>query len=174
VVVVQNPSHFTDPPELVRARFGESRGAGYQPFGSLAAAGIPLAIGSDGPMNPFLNLHFAVTHPVTPGEALSRERAVAAYTRGSAYAEHREHEKGTLAPGMLADLAVLSLDIFTVPADRLPAATSLLTIVGGAVVHDELTPAARGGRQACGGGAGIARCALRRDGGGSLPYENLP
>jgi len=70
-------------------------------------------------------------------QALTREQAVTMYTRGSAYAEFAEREKGTLAPGMLADLAVLSQDVFTVPADALPATTSVLTIVGGRVVRDE-------------------------------------
>jgi predicted amidohydrolase YtcJ len=138
IIVVQNPVHFSDPPELVRARFGD-RGGGYQPFASLAAEGIPLAIGSDGPMDPFLNLMFAVTHPVNPCEALSMEQAVSAYTRGSAFAEHREHEKGTLAPGMLADLAVLSRDIFGLAPEDLPGTASVLTLVGGVVVHDSLT-----------------------------------
>jgi predicted amidohydrolase YtcJ len=142
-VVVQNPTHFADPPELVLARFGEHRGRQYQPFGSLAAAGIPLAIGSDGPMNPFVNLQLAVSHPVNPREGLTREQAVIAYTRGSAFAEHAEHEKGTLAPGMLADLVVLSQDIFTVAPEQLPETGSLLTIIGGAIVHDALTPASR-------------------------------
>jgi predicted amidohydrolase YtcJ len=136
VVVVQNPTHFTDPPELVEARFGAERSRGYQPFASLRAAGVPIAIGSDGPMNPFVNLLYATTHPVNPGEALTREQAVIAYTQGSAFAEHEERRKGILAPGMLADLAVLSQDIFTVAPDRLPETTSVLTIIGGAVVHD--------------------------------------
>ena len=64
------------------------------------------------------------------------ERAVRAYTWGSAYAEFAEKEKGALSAGMLADLAVLSQDIFTVPADKLPATTSVLTLVGGTVVYD--------------------------------------
>jgi len=64
------------------------------------------------------------------------EQAVTAYTRGSAYAEFEEFHKGTLLPGNLADLAVLSQDIFTVPPPALPATTSLLTIVGGQVIWD--------------------------------------
>jgi predicted amidohydrolase YtcJ len=136
IVVVENPTHFTDGAERMHARFGPARSAEYQPFGSLPRDGIPLAIGSDGPLDPFLNLYFAVTHPDNPREALTLEAAVVAYTRGSAYAEHAEHEKGTLAPGMLADLAVLSRDIFTVPVDELPGTESVLTLVGGRVVFD--------------------------------------
>jgi predicted amidohydrolase YtcJ len=58
--------------------------------------------------------------------------------RGSAFAEMAEHEKGTLAPGMLADLAVLSQDIFTVPAPALPSTHSMRTILGGRIAWDEL------------------------------------
>lgn len=87
-------------------------------------------------MNPFLNLMFAGIHTVRPSEAISREEAVIAYTRGSAYAEFAEQKKGTLAVGMLADLAVLSADIFTVPSEQLPGTTSVLTFVGGKVIHD--------------------------------------
>ncbi len=138
IIAVENPLHFTDPPELVRARFGAERGRGYQPFASLLAARIPLAIGSDGPMNPFLNLQFAVTHPVNPPEAITLEQAVIAYTRTAAYAEHEEHEKGTIAPAMLADLVVLSHDIFTMPPERFTEVASVLTIVGGEILFDDL------------------------------------
>jgi predicted amidohydrolase YtcJ len=86
---------------------------------------------------------FATIHPNVPSEALSREQAVVVYTRGSAYAEFAEREKGTLAPGMLADLAVLSQDIFSVPPQALPATTSVLTLIGGRIVHDSLTGSGR-------------------------------
>ena len=115
VTVVQNPSHFTIV-DLVDRRLGRDAPvrAEFQPFRSLIAAGIPIAIGSDGPLNPFLNIMFAVRHPINPAEALTVEQAVTAYTVGSARAELREQEKGALRPGLLADLAVLSQDIFTV------------------------------------------------------------
>jgi len=99
-------------------------------------AGIPFALGSDGPMNPFVNIMFASINQVNPGEALSVEEALVAYTRGSAFAEFMETRKGTLAPGMLADLAILSQDIFKIPAADLPKTTSVLTIVNGRVVHE--------------------------------------
>ena len=79
---------------------------------------------------------FATINANNPGEAMSREQAVAAYTAGAAAAEREEARKGTLAPGMLADLAMLSQDIFTVAADALPKTVSVLTIVGGKVVHE--------------------------------------
>ena len=80
------PAHFTIP-EAMFARFGYENMAGYQPMKSLLAAGVPLALGSDGPPSPFLNILFAVTHPTSRREALTREQAIAAYTRGSAFAE---------------------------------------------------------------------------------------
>lgn len=141
VVVVQNPTHLAL--SLLRARWGATRTTKSQALKSIVAAGIPLAIGSDGPPNPYLNIMFASINPVNPTEALTREQAVRAYTYWSAYAEGMERVKGRLTVGMLADLAVLSQDIFTVPADALPATTSLLTLVGGKPTLDKLRVSAR-------------------------------
>lgn len=135
MLVVQNPAHFTFP-DVFLARYGKERVAWMQPMKSLLDHGIPLAIGSDGPMNPFLNIMAATTHPVNPKEALTREQAVMAYTTGAAYAEFKEREKGQVAVGMLADLAVLTADLFTVPVAELEAIRSVLTMLGGKIVHD--------------------------------------
>ncbi|RTQ44944.1 amidohydrolase [Hymenobacter gummosus] len=138
IVVVQNPSHFVNP-----ALSGAPNGISFvPPFRSLLAAGIPFALGSDGPMNPFLNIMFATTL-AQPGEALTREQAVRAYTAGSAYAEFAEQDKGTLSPGKLADLAVLSQDIFTVPTPALPGTVSELTMIGGKVLYEAKASASR-------------------------------
>ncbi len=134
LIVVQNPSHFALD-AMATARWGAARRDRMQLFKSLLAAGVPIAIGSDGPQQPGINLLFALIHPDNPAEALTIEQAVTAYTRGSAYAEFAEREKGTLAVGMLADLAVLSQDIFTVPPLELPATRSELTLVGGRIVY---------------------------------------
>lgn len=131
VIVVQNPTHFSEP-ELFHRRWG----TGMMPLRSLIEAGIPVAIGSDGPMNPFLNIMFATIHPYRPAEAITREQAVRAYTYGSAFAEFAENEKGTITKGKLADLAVLSQDVFRAPVPKLPKTGSILTIVGGKVVYD--------------------------------------
>lgn len=138
VIVVQNPRHL----DLGELR-AHSLFASSQPLVSLLAAGIPLALGSDGPLNPFLDIAFACTDPDRPGEALSREQAVIAYTRTSAYAEFAEREKGSLEAGKLADLAVLSQDIFTVSLEQLPSTRSVLTLVGGKVVYDAHALSAR-------------------------------
>jgi len=71
-----------------------------------------------------------------PAEANSREQAVVAYTLTSAYAEFAEKDKASLEPGKLADLAVLSQDIFSVPANDLPKTESVLTMVGGKIGYD--------------------------------------
>jgi len=135
VVVVQNPAHLNAralAPQLFQGTPMEKS----QPLRSLMEAGIPVAIGSDGLVNPYLNILLVSTHPDRPSEAISREQAVIAYTATSAYAEFAEKDKGTLEPGKLADLAVLSQDIFTVPLPDLPKTESILTLVGGKVVYD--------------------------------------
>jgi predicted amidohydrolase YtcJ len=129
VVVVQNPSHF--PFENAYPD------RGYMLAKTLLENGIPLAIGSDGPLNPYLNIMEAVDRP-NDAEEITREQAVSAYTFGSAFAEFKEKEKGKLMPGFLADVAVLSQDIFKARLAQLPETTSVLTIIGGKVVHSEL------------------------------------
>ena len=135
VIVVQNPAHFTIRP-IFAARYRPQFLANYQPFRTLMDRGVHVAIGSDGPLNPYLNILFATTHPTNPSEAVTREQAVIAYTHGSAKAEFKEREKGTIAAGMLADLAVLSQDIFKVSPGELPKTESVMTIIGGKVVWE--------------------------------------
>jgi hypothetical protein len=132
VVEVQNPTHLS----LDVARWGPGRAEHDQPMRSLLKAGVPLAIGSDGPDNPFLNVMLATTYKDKPDEALTREQAIIAYTLTSAYSEFAEKDKGSLEPGKLADLAVLSQNIFEIPADDLAKTESVMTIVGGKIVYD--------------------------------------
>lgn len=134
VVVTQNPTHFP-PPGAPRRAVDP-----YSMLRSLLTAGVPLALGSDGgadEANPFLNIMLASTYAASPGEALSREQALLAYTAGAAYAERQELGKGRVMPGMAADLAVLSQDLLTVPAQALPATRSLLTLVDGEIVFED-------------------------------------
>jgi predicted amidohydrolase YtcJ len=131
IVVVLNPTHIV--------AYSAYPAGGYMPFKSLLKAGVPIAIGSDGPANPGLNIMLATTLPGNSAEAITREEAVEAYTRGSAYAEMMENDKGTLASGKLADLAILSQDIFHVPADKLPATVSNMTIIDGKIALDDGT-----------------------------------
>jgi predicted amidohydrolase YtcJ len=135
VCVVQNPSHFMLAATM-RERLGD-RARRVMMMKSLMAANVPVALGSDGPLNPFLNVMFATINANNPSEAMTREQAITAYTLGSARAEFAEGQKGTIAPGMLADLAILSQNIFTVATDALPATTSVLTLVGGKVAFEK-------------------------------------
>lgn len=107
------------------------------PLRSRMEMGIPIAVGPDAVINPYLNIMIMTSQQSDPKENISREQAVIAYTRGSAYAEFAETKKGMLAKGMLADLAILSQDIFTVPAQQLPATQSVLTIIDGKIVDQQ-------------------------------------
>jgi predicted amidohydrolase YtcJ len=70
-----------------------------------------------------------------PEQKITIGEAVSAYTAGSAFAEFQEGSKGTIARGKLADLVILSDDIFNIPAARIKDVRVLTTIVGGRVVH---------------------------------------
>jgi len=131
IIVIENPTNFSETFPAVRKT---------SPFDmamkTLLLKGITLGIGSDGPFNPFLNIMFAVTHPRRPSEAISREEAVIAYTATNAFAEFEEQNKGTLTVGKVADLAVLSQDVFEIPVPALPQTKSILTMVNGKIVYD--------------------------------------
>ena len=138
MIVVQNPAHLAIPP-VMNARWGPARLHRLDLMRTLLDSGITLAIGSDGPLEPGINVMLATLHPNVPGEALSREQAVMAYTRSAAFAAFAERDRGSLEVGKRADLAVLSQDLFTVPPDQLPATMSVLTILDGRIVHNQLT-----------------------------------
>jgi len=115
------------------------------PFGSLARAGVRLAAGSDWPVStpdPLAALHVAVNRvdadapgePFLPQEALGVQQAFAAYTSGSAYVNHLD-ETGSLASGMLADLAVLDRDPFVGDPAGIGGTRVVATYVDGQVVH---------------------------------------
>jgi predicted amidohydrolase YtcJ len=126
VVVVQTPTHL-----LFHDLYPTGQ---YMLLKTLAGKGIHLAFGSDGALDPYQNLQLAVRHPQLSGEKLSLAEALTAYTAGSAFAEKVEH-KGTIAPGELADLAVLSRDLFKTP-EQMGGTESILTIVNGKIAFD--------------------------------------
>jgi len=112
---------------------------------SLLDAGMVLPGSSDRPVvagAPLLGLHDMVNRrtasgqPFNQAEAITAAQALAAYTRGSAYASRQEHVKGTIAPGLLADLVVLSEDPTAVSPDRIAGLQVLATIVGGECRYD--------------------------------------
>jgi predicted amidohydrolase YtcJ len=131
VMIVANLQLIPDARMLPRAILDSLTGD----FGPAVMSRFPMGLGSDGiARSPFAGLANALRFPYDP--VPSREFLVRAYTWGSAYAELADSQKGTLAPGMLADIAVLSQDIFTVPVEALPRTESVLTLVGGRVVWD--------------------------------------
>ena len=89
-------------------------------------AGAPL-LGIDG----MVNRRTSSGTPFNPAEAITAEQALRAWTWGSAYASRQEHVKGSIAPGMLADLVVLSEDPTAVSPERIAGLEVLATIVGG-------------------------------------------
>lgn len=138
VVVVISPTHFALG-DLFRARLGDERAATMQPVRALLDSAVPIAFATDATgytANPFLDMMLAVINPMHPENALTIEEALTAYTRGSAWAEYMDDEKGALSEGMFADLAVLSQDIFEVSPFSLPATESVLTVVDGQIVWD--------------------------------------
>jgi predicted amidohydrolase YtcJ len=70
-----------------------------------------------------------------PEQRLTVEEALRAYTLGSAYAAFQENEKGSITPGKLGDVVVISDDLFTIPPTRIKDANVVMTIVGGRIVY---------------------------------------
>ncbi|MDN3654082.1 amidohydrolase family protein [Ferruginibacter paludis] len=83
------------------------------PIRSLLTEGILVGISPDGTTNPFWDIMVITSQQANPDENISIEQAVIAYTKTNAFAEFKENEKGMLVKGMLADLTVLSQDIFS-------------------------------------------------------------
>ncbi len=100
------------------------------------------SVGAVNPYNPFLAMWTAVTRRteagvvIHPEQRISREEALRLFTRNGAYLLFEEKTRGTLEPGKLADLVVLSEDPLTCPEDRLRDVKALLTMVDGRIVHD--------------------------------------
>ena len=157
VIASVQPYHAIDDGRWAHKRLDDARLAGTYPFRSMLDAGVSLALGTDwavAPLDPMLTVHAAVTratldglHPEGwfPAEKLTVEEAVRAYTVGSARAEFQEQDKGTLAPGMLADFVVWSQDIFAIPPASIPGTRALVTVVGGRVVHEDRASGETGG-----------------------------
>jgi len=129
------------------AAVGQDRHAWLYRLRSLLGAGMVLPGSSDRPVvagAPLLGIHDMVNRqtssgaPFNPDEAITAEQALRAWTWGSAYASRQEHVKGSIAPGMLADLVVLSEDPTAVAPDRIAGLEVLATVVGGQIRHGSL------------------------------------
>jgi predicted amidohydrolase YtcJ len=140
--------------ELTIPFVGPERAAWQYRIGEVARRGARVAFGSDWPVSspdPLQEMHVAVNrvlHPklgqpgtpettraFLPAEAISVDQALYAFTAGVAYVNHEEDVAGTLAPGMLADVAVLTQDLYAIPASAIGDTTVALTIASGQVVH---------------------------------------
>ena len=150
VIASMQPVHATPSPtpgDVWSVNIGEERAARGWMWASIAKAGGRLAFGSDWPvmtLNPLEGLRVAVTRTTAdglpaggwiPSERLPLRKAIDAYTRDGAWASFDEQRKGTLARDMLADIVVLTDDIFSGPASRLTTTEVAVTIVDGKVVY---------------------------------------
>ena len=148
VVASMQPYHAIDDGRWAEDRIGKERCATTYAFRDLLDRAAALAFGSDWPvasLSPMEGIYAAVTrrtldgkHPEgwIPAQRIRVEEAVRAYTAGSAYAGFAESEVGVLKPDFLADLVVLSEDIFTIEPASIRDVRVDLTVAGGAVVHE--------------------------------------
>lgn len=149
VIASMQPSHLLTDMAWAGDRLGPERERFAYAWRSMLNHGIPLAFGTDYPVesvSPFRGLYSAVTRKnekgtqtFHPEQRLTMGEAVYAYTQGSAYAEGREARKGRLEPGFLADFVVLDRDVLKVSPDDVLKAKVLRTVVGGRTVYT-LTP----------------------------------
>jgi predicted amidohydrolase YtcJ len=148
VIASMQPTHATSDMPWVRARIGRERmEEGAYVWRKLMSAGATIASGSDFPVelaNPMLGFYAAITRqdgmgqPASgwlPNERMSRDEALASFTRNAAFAAHAETRLGTLEAGKLADLVVLSKDIMRVAPPEILTTNVRMTIVGGEVVY---------------------------------------
>lgn len=137
VLVCAQPSALNNPGKD-RAILGEERAKRAYPYRTLLDSGVHLSFGSDAPgessHNPFVGIHQAVNREGP--ERISVLEALRCYTTGSAYAEFREGEKGSLAPGMVADFLVLSDNPLAIEEGRIKDIRVEKTFVDGVMVYE--------------------------------------
>ncbi|QDT95914.1 amidohydrolase [Gimesia aquarii] len=132
--------------EYFLRRYGAEEVKRKPPIRKMLQMGLPVGAGTDGTRvasyHPWTCIWWMVTSKTVggtvmhdPGDRLSREEALKLYTHGTPWFSKEDDKKGILSQGYFADLAVLSDDYFTVEPDRIRELESVLTIVGGRVVH---------------------------------------
>jgi predicted amidohydrolase YtcJ len=148
VIASVQPYHAIDDGRWAEKRIGHERAKTTYAFRTFLNHGVRLAFGSDwtvAPLNPLLGVYAAVTRATLDGknpggwfpeQKLTLGEALEAYTMGSAYAEFRESQKGSLTAGKLADVVVLDTDLFSISPEKIKDAKVLMTIVGGKVVFE--------------------------------------
>jgi predicted amidohydrolase YtcJ len=126
-------------------RIQGDKGFAMPPMREVQDSGILWGFGTDAfevnQFRPFQMLYFAVTGKMVGGtvvntHTVSREAALIAHTRSNAYLFFRENDLGSIQPGRFADLAVISRDYLTVPAEQIKDISSVMTIVGGRIVYE--------------------------------------
>ena len=149
IVASIQATHATSDMRWAQARLGPDRLQGAYAWRRFLSLGVPLANGSDFPVedpNPLLGFYAAITrqdrngNPPAgwlPEQRMTREEALESWTLGGAYAAFEEDRKGSLAPGKLADFVMLSADIMTIPPRQIPATRVQMTVVGGEVVYSD-------------------------------------
>ena len=152
VIASMQPYHAIDDGRWAQKRLGAERIHYAYDFRSLLDSGATLAFGSDwpvAPLEPLMGIYAAVTRRTLdnrnpngwiPEQKISVAEAVHAYTVGSAYAQFGEKSKGSLEPGKLADLAVLSQDIFHIDPVQIENTHVDLTIFDGRVIYEASAP----------------------------------
>ena len=145
VIASMQPSHLLTDMAWAGARLGPERAKRAYAWKSFLDHGVTLAFGTDYPVesiSPVRGLYSAVTRQneagtqtFEPQEKLTIEQAIYAYTQASAFAEFREHVKGRLEPGYLADMVVLDRDITKASPQEVLRTKVLRTVVGGATVY---------------------------------------
>ncbi len=148
VIASMQPYHAIDDGRWAEGRIGHDRASRTYAFRTFLNHGVHLAFGTDwnvAPLNPMFGLYAAVTRATLDGknpkgwfpeQKLTVAEAVEAYTMGSAYAEFQEKEKGSITPGKLADMVLLSDDIFTIDPVKIRDVKVITTFVGGKIVWD--------------------------------------
>jgi predicted amidohydrolase YtcJ len=148
VIASVQPYQAIDDGRFAESKIGHERASRTYAFRTFLNHGVRLAFGTDwevAPLDPLLTVYAAVTRATLDGknpngwfpeQKLTVAEAVEAYTMGSAYAEFQENEKGSITPGKLADMVIISDDIFTIDAAKIREAKVLETIVGGRIVFD--------------------------------------
>jgi len=149
VIASMQPYHAIDDGRWAEKRIGQERAKTTYAFRSLLDGGAMLAFGTDwtvAPLDPMLTVYAAVTRRTLDGknpsgwipeQKITVEEAIRAYTVGSAYAEFQEGVKGSLSPGKLADMVILSRDIFTIAPNEIENTKVVLTIMDGRVVYED-------------------------------------
>jgi hypothetical protein len=148
VIASVQPYQAIDDGRWAEARIGHDRASRTYAFRTFIDHGVRLAFGTDwpiAPLDPLLTLYAATTRATLDGkhsqgwfpeQKVSIQEAVAAYTMGAAYAEFQEHEKGSIEPGKLADLVLLSQDVLTIAPAAIRDTHVLTTWVGGVAVYE--------------------------------------